>query len=93
MKNLVIVIVGAGIGGLQAALALAADGHQVTVLESVKEFLEVCYVHTIGQQSQLLTIPRSGLVFVFLPIHPSSVYLGGSIWTRFQRFHHSEIDS
>ncbi|KAJ7169305.1 salicylate hydroxylase [Mycena crocata] len=31
----------AGIGGLQTALALAADGHKVTVLESVKEFLEV----------------------------------------------------
>jgi len=35
------VVVGAGIGGLQTALALAADGHTVTVLESVKEFLEV----------------------------------------------------
>jgi salicylate hydroxylase len=35
------VLVGAGIGGLQTALALAADGHTVTILESVKEFLEV----------------------------------------------------
>ncbi|KAJ7257540.1 hypothetical protein B0H12DRAFT_1111143 [Mycena haematopus] len=41
MKHLSVLIVGAGIGGLQAALALAADGHNVTVLESVKEFLEV----------------------------------------------------
>ncbi|KAJ7761807.1 salicylate hydroxylase [Mycena metata] len=41
MKELSVLIVGAGIGGLQTALALAADGHTVTVLESVKEFLEV----------------------------------------------------
>lgn len=41
MRELKVLIVGAGIGGLQTALALAADGHKVTVLESVKEFLEV----------------------------------------------------
>lgn len=41
MKDLKVIIVGAGIGGLQSALALAKDGHQVTVLESVKEFLQV----------------------------------------------------
>ena len=41
MRELKVLIVGAGIGGLQTALALAADGHRVTVLESVKEFLEV----------------------------------------------------
>ncbi|KAK5124801.1 hypothetical protein LTR85_001514 [Meristemomyces frigidus] len=41
MKNLRVVIVGAGIGGLQTALALAADGHLVTVLESAKAFEEV----------------------------------------------------
>lgn len=42
MHNLKIAIVGAGIGGLQAALALAKDGHQITIFESTKEFLEVC---------------------------------------------------
>ncbi|KAK7028753.1 hypothetical protein R3P38DRAFT_2938007, partial [Favolaschia claudopus] len=41
MHDLKVIVVGAGIGGLQTALALAADGHSVTVLESVKEFLEV----------------------------------------------------
>ena len=41
MKDLKIVIVGAGIGGLQTALALAHDGHSVTVLESAKAFEEV----------------------------------------------------
>ena len=41
MRELKVLIVGAGIGGLQTALALAADGHKVTVLEAVKEFLEV----------------------------------------------------
>ena len=42
MKHLNIVIVGAGIGGLEAALALSEDGHQVLVLDSVTEFGEVC---------------------------------------------------
>lgn len=41
MKDLHVLIVGAGIGGLQTALALATDGHRVTVLESVEEFQEV----------------------------------------------------
>jgi len=41
MKNLNVIVVGAGIGGLQTALALAADGHKVKILESVKEFSEV----------------------------------------------------
>ena len=41
MKDLKVIVVGAGIGGLCTALALASDGHEVTVIESVKEFLEV----------------------------------------------------
>lgn len=41
MKDLTVVVVGAGIGGLQTALALANDGHHVTVLESAKAFEEV----------------------------------------------------
>ena len=46
MKDLRIVIVGAGIGGLQTALALAHDGHIVTVLESAKAFEEVSQMFT-----------------------------------------------
>jgi salicylate hydroxylase len=41
MKNLQVIVVGGGIGGLQTALALGADGHQITVLEAAEEFLEV----------------------------------------------------
>jgi len=41
MRNLEVVVVGAGIGGLQTALALASDGHTVTILESAKSFEEV----------------------------------------------------
>jgi salicylate hydroxylase len=42
MKELNVIVVGGGIGGLQTALALGSDGHKVTVLESAKKFLEVC---------------------------------------------------
>lgn len=41
MKNLKVVIVGAGMGGLESALALAGDGHEVTVLEGAQKFEEV----------------------------------------------------
>lgn len=48
MKDLHVVIVGAGIGGLQTSLALANDGHRVTVLESAKAFEEVCTFTRLG---------------------------------------------
>ncbi|OAP57114.1 hypothetical protein AYL99_09227 [Fonsecaea erecta] len=41
MKDLKVIVVGGGIGGLSTALALATDGYEVTVLEGVKEFQEV----------------------------------------------------
>lgn len=47
--SLHILVVGAGIGGLQTALALAKDGHRVTIFEAVQEFQEVCvsrFMHT-----------------------------------------------
>ncbi|CAK1365828.1 unnamed protein product [Cercospora beticola] len=41
MQSLTITIVGAGIGGLQAALALSSSNHKITVLESASAFEEV----------------------------------------------------
>lgn len=42
MKDVSVLVVGAGIGGLQASLALANNGYKVTVLESAQAFEEVC---------------------------------------------------
>ena len=36
-----IIIVGAGLGGLAAAVSISLSGHKVTVFESAKELLEV----------------------------------------------------
>lgn len=47
-------IVGGGIGGLEAALALSHDGHNITVLDSVKEFAEV-------SKTALIKINRSDM--------------------------------
>ena len=73
MRGLSVLVVGAGIGGLQTALALAADGHKVTVFESVKEFLEVPiflprHLCVYGLPVQNLTpLCRSVPAFVYPP--------------------------
>lgn len=40
-RSLNVIVVGAGLGGLSAALALQTDGHRVTVIDSAPEFAEV----------------------------------------------------
>ena len=68
MKNLKVVIVGSGIGGLTSALALASDGHEVTVLEGAQKFEDVFIkevLQTRGTADSCAT--RSELVFVCHP--------------------------
>lgn len=55
MKDLHVAIVGAGIGGLQTALALAARSNKVTVLEAVPEFAEVGAGIRVPPNSNLLS--------------------------------------
>lgn len=45
--KLQVIVVGAGLAGLAAALSISLSGHQVTVLESAPELLEVGYTTTI----------------------------------------------
>lgn len=71
MENLKIVIVGAGMGGLKAALALATDGHEVMVLEGAEVRRSRCSLHQMAaydipnlemarsvQESEYRLIPR-----------------------------------
>ncbi|ETN46758.1 uncharacterized protein HMPREF1541_00947 [Cyphellophora europaea CBS 101466] len=55
MKDLNVIVVGAGIGGLQTALALAERGFKVTVLEAVQEFTEVGAGIRVPPNSNLLS--------------------------------------
>lgn len=41
VRKLDVLIVGAGLGGLAAGLALQTDGHKVTIIDSAPEFAEV----------------------------------------------------
>lgn len=44
--ELQVIVVGAGMAGLAAALALRHVGHKVTVLEQAPEFGEVCVTYS-----------------------------------------------
>lgn len=41
--KLKVIIIGAGLSGLSAAIACALSGHDVIVLEGAKELAEVCH--------------------------------------------------
>lgn len=51
-NQLQVVIVGAGLAGLAAAVSTALSGHQVTVLESAKELLEVISLYHLPHTSR-----------------------------------------
>ena len=51
MAPLKIVIVGAGIGGLAAAIGLARNGHQITVYERLSSATEVGYAFRLTPNS------------------------------------------
>ena len=42
-----VLIVGAGLGGLSAAISCAVGGHEVVVLEGAKQLAEVCNIPRI----------------------------------------------
>ena len=43
--SLDVVVVGAGLAGLAAAIACALSGHKIIVLEGAKQLAEVCQIH------------------------------------------------
>jgi salicylate hydroxylase len=42
-----IIVAGAGLGGLSAAVALARDGHKVRVFEQTVTLAEVLHIHSL----------------------------------------------
>ena len=68
MKNLRVLIVGGGIGGFSAAIALAKDGHQVTLLEAASEFAEVCMQLVKAASSRPNSIRRWEREYEYLQI-------------------------
>ena len=65
MKNLDVLIVGAGIGGLSAAIALTRDGHAVTLIERDPDW-SVYGVGIIQQANVLRAMDQLGVLDSFL---------------------------
>ncbi|MFY7837716.1 MAG: FAD-dependent oxidoreductase [Novosphingobium sp.] len=65
MKNLNILVVGAGIGGLSAAIALGRDGHAVTVIERDPNW-SVYGVGIIQQSNVIRAMDQLGVLDSFL---------------------------
>lgn len=61
MKNLDILVIGGGIGGLTSAIALRRDGHQVTVIEKDPDW-SVYGVGIIQQANVIRAMAQLGLV-------------------------------
>ena len=96
MEGLNVVVVGAGIGGLQTALALANDGHNVRVLESAKAFEEVRIALDFVEPTFLATVLtsiRSVPASASLPIHVKSVKVGASISAKSRKKFRSATNS
>lgn len=72
-----VAIVGAGLGGLAAAIGIARAGHEVTVLEQASVLGEVvlvfCYTHF---HAYMQSSSRSEQEFKFLQIPPESSSAG-----------------
>lgn len=83
-RSLDILVVGAGLGGLAAGLALQTDGHKVQIIDAAPEFAEVGrlshypYVQSIGNMR--LMFLRLVRVLEY-PLTQADYYCAGvSIW-------------
>jgi 2-polyprenyl-6-methoxyphenol hydroxylase-like FAD-dependent oxidoreductase len=64
LRNEQVIIVGAGLGGLGAAIAILLAGHDVTVIESAAEIAEVSIRHItspLGNAAIEVVLRRSRL--------------------------------
>jgi 2-polyprenyl-6-methoxyphenol hydroxylase-like FAD-dependent oxidoreductase len=83
MSNLPILIVGGGIGGLSAALALAHKGRRVRVLEKAPEFGEIGYGIQMGPNVSRM-LDRLGLLKTLEPhaVFPDALILVDAVDNR-----------
>lgn len=75
-----VLIVGAGLGGLAAGLALQTDGHTVTIIDSAPEFAEVSRPASAGRAG--LTSIRLEQGFEYRPTVQDFCSDGVWIWRK-----------